>query len=251
MAKKTATKAVIYARYSPRRKNKKDDKKCVSCETQIEYCEGYCTFRKLDVVGVRRDDGLSGKDTNRPGLQGALELAVKHKAVLVFYSLSRLARSVRDAIEIADRLRDAGAHLCSVTESINSAGAFGKMVFVILAAMGEWEREVISERTSAAMRRHQATGRRMSAIPPFGWRADAQDGSRMVPDEHELEAIACMQTWRTQGFSYTKIALKLDMGNYPPREVTKKFKDRTITCKGKWYAASIRRILNRVEAEVA
>ena len=94
------TKAVIYARFSPR-KNADD---CESCDTQIDYCTKYCEFHKMDVVQTFQDEALSGAEAeNRPGLQSAMEYAIKHKASLVIYSLDRLSRSLRDAIDLSDK----------------------------------------------------------------------------------------------------------------------------------------------------
>lgn len=240
--------AVIYARFSPRR----NASECVSCETQIEQCTKYCEFKKLEVVGIFRDDGLTGTNVNRPGLREALDMTRRCKGTLVFYSLSRLARSVRDALEIGDGLKKAGANLCSVTESINSVGAFGKLFFVLLAALAEWERDVISERTADAMRCHQANGRRMSDRLPFGWQPDADDPSRMVPDEDELLAIEKIkELWDTEEYSLRKIAAELTRLGFKPRPVKKKFKDRTVERKGKWHYSTIRAILKRAEQETS
>ncbi|MCH7872780.1 MAG: recombinase family protein [Planctomycetes bacterium] len=56
---------------------------------------------------------------------------------LVVYSLSRLARSTRDAIEIAERLDRAGADLVSLTERLDTTSAAGKMLFRMLAVLAE------------------------------------------------------------------------------------------------------------------
>ncbi|MCH8851463.1 MAG: recombinase family protein [Planctomycetes bacterium] len=70
------------------------------------------------------DAGLSGsRADNRPGLQRAVNTACKRKAALVVYSLSRLARSTRDALMLAERLNKAGADLVSLTESIDTTSA--------------------------------------------------------------------------------------------------------------------------------
>lgn len=239
--------AVIYARFSPRR----NASECVSCDTQIEYCEKYCDFKKLEVVGIFRDDGLTGTNVNRPGLREALDMTRRCKGTLVFYSLSRLARSVRDALEIGDGLKKAGANLCSVTESINSVGAFGKLFFVLLAGMAEWERDVISERTSDAMRCHQRNGRRMSDRLPFGWQADDDDASRMVPNEVELDVIKQVVSLKKQGFSLRATCAQLYEWDYVPRPVKKKFKGQPVECKGKWHYSTIRAILKRAEQETS
>ena len=104
---------------------------------------------RRELVAVHVDAGLSGaKAHNRPALQAALTDACKHKAALVVYSLSRLARSTKDAIAISERLHKAGADLVSLSEKIDTTSAAGKMVFRMLAVLAEFERDIISERTA-------------------------------------------------------------------------------------------------------
>ena len=235
-------KAVIYCRFSPRRKADE----CESIETQIDYCKNYCKFHKLEIVDVFRDAGISGKDSkNRPGLQDALASAIKHKAVLVFYSLSRLARNTKETIEIADRLHKAKANLCSVTEKIDTSTAMGSAFFQIIAVLAELERKQISERTSDAMLFHQSNGRRMSQRCPFGWQLDPADPARMIPDKDELAAIQDIIQLRKDGLSYRAIAAQLEAEDYIPRPIQKKFKDRDVEVKGTWHFGTIRKILKR------
>ena len=69
-------------------------------------------------MALHADEGLSGKSAaNRPALRAALDQACTGKAALVVYSLSRLARSTRDALSISERLAKAGADLVSLSES--------------------------------------------------------------------------------------------------------------------------------------
>jgi len=247
MAKGRATQAVIYARFSPRRRANESE----SCETQIDYATNYCVFHKLEVISIHRDDGLSGANSqNRPGLQEALLVAVKKKAVLVVYSLSRLARNTRETIEIADRLRKAKANLCSVTEKIDTSTAMGSAFFQIIAVLAELERKQIGERTSDAMRYHQANGRRMSARLPYGWKDDPNNPARMIPCPSELEIIEKVRALREKGLSYRKIAEELTASDYEPRPIKKKFKEGYVEVKGQWHFGTIRNILLRGNTDV-
>ena len=247
MQKTQATQAVVYARYSPRRKAGE----CESCETQIDYATNYCIFHKLEIMSIHQDDGISGATAeDRPGLQEAIEQAIQHKAVLVVYSLSRLARNTKETIEIAERLHKAKANLCSVTEKIDTSTAMGSAFFQIIAVLAELERKQISERTSDAMRHHQANGRRMSSRTPFGWRSDPDNPARMLPDEYELEVIEKIKSLRERGNSFRIIADYLTECNWEPRPIRKKFKGRTVEVKGKWHFGTIRNILSRVELDV-
>lgn len=246
MATSQSNMAVIYARFSPRR----NAAECESIATQISYCTNYCKFHKLEILSSHQDDGISGAYAeNRPGLQEALTEAIKHKAVLVVYSLSRLARNTKETIEIADQLHKAKANLCSVTEKIDTSTAMGDAFFKIIAVLAELERKQISERTSAAMLFHQANGRRMSKRVPFGWEADPDDSARMAPCPYELEIIDVVKSLREDGFSYRKIAAELTTLGYTPRVVKKKFKNRPVEVNGIWHFGTIRNILNRLEVK--
>jgi len=93
----------------------------VSLDAQRERIEAWAKAHDFELLGIQRDAGISGgKASNRPGLQKALDLACKERAALVVYSLSRLARSTRDALEISARLDKAGADLVSLSESIDT-----------------------------------------------------------------------------------------------------------------------------------
>src|SRR5215203_6139885 len=77
----------------------------VGLETQQEKITAYCMLHGLELLTTIADAGLSGRRAdNRPGLQRALQMVCRGRAALIVYSLSRLARSTRDCIEIADRL---------------------------------------------------------------------------------------------------------------------------------------------------
>jgi DNA invertase Pin-like site-specific DNA recombinase len=96
------SRAVIYSRLSLR--NRPDGSE--SCEKQIEICQRYCDFCKLEVIGVFYDKNKSGaKAANRPGLQLALHKTIKNQAILVVHSLSRLAWNTKETLKIIERLR--------------------------------------------------------------------------------------------------------------------------------------------------
>ncbi|MHC4639065.1 MAG: recombinase family protein, partial [Planctomycetota bacterium] len=157
--------AVIYSRLSPRKRPNGSE----SCEKQIEMCQRYCDFRKLEVIGVLYDKNKSGaKAANRPGLQLALHKTIKNQAILVVYSLSRLAWNTKETIKIIERLEHAKANLCSISENIDTTKDYSRNFYKMVALFVELERELVSERTSDAMLRHQQGGRRMSFLPPYG-----------------------------------------------------------------------------------
>ena len=101
----------------------------VSLSAQEAKIRAWSELNGADDVVIFTDAGLSGKRAdNRPALQDALRTVGKGDA-LVVYSLSRLARSTKDTISIAETLDKRGADLLSLSEKIDTTTAAGKMVF--------------------------------------------------------------------------------------------------------------------------
>jgi DNA invertase Pin-like site-specific DNA recombinase len=226
-----STVAVLYARFSPR----PSPEECSSVEKQLERCEAYCRGHGYDVVAQYHDKDLSGsRADNRPGLQRAIATACKQKAVLCVYSLSRLARCTRDAIDLAERLNAAGADLAVIQENVNTRSPMGRFIFTLFSALAQLEREQIAERTSSAMLRHQAKGRRMTRPDrcPYGWRPDETDYERLVEDAAEQAVIVRILQERRKGSGLREIARILERAG--------------IDCRGgHWSHSTIRSVVRR------
>src|SRR3954465_833281 len=141
----------------------------VSLAAQQARIAAWCASNGTTLAGgdVHVDAGLSGKRAdNRPSLGRALESVCRERgSVLVVYSLSRLARSVRDTLAIAERLEKSGADLVSLSEKIDTTSAAGKMVFRMLAVLAEFERDLISERTRGAVALKRSRSERIGQVP--------------------------------------------------------------------------------------
>ncbi len=218
--------AVVYARFSPRR----HAAECESIETQLERCRQYCAAHGYTILSEHADREMSGgRADNRVGLQAAIADVCEHKAALVVYSLSRLARNTRDAIAISEQLDKCGADLASLHERIDTTSAMGRFVFTLMAAIAELERAQIGERTSDAMKRHQAAGRLMSKHPPFGYAAKA---GRLVKCSDEQKTIGRIRGLSGEGYSLAAICRLLD--------------DEGVKCRGnEWHRMTVKRVLDR------
>ena len=189
----------------------------VSIDAQTARIRQWCACNGYDLAETFTDAGISGKRAdNRPGLRRALDAACKRRAALVVYSLSRLERSTRDAIEIAERLDKAGADLVSLTERIDTTTAAGKMVFRMLAVLAEFERDLVSERTTAALAHKRRNGERTGGIP-YGWRLES-DGVTLVAIDSEQAIIADIRAMRRIGKSYRTIADELTRRGVPTKK---------------------------------
>jgi len=205
--------AIGYVRVS----SEKQVRDGVSLEAQQARITAWAVANGTQLLAVHVDAGISGaKAYNRPALQTALAEACKHKAVVVVYSLSRLARSTKDAIVISEQLNKAGADLVSLSEKIDTTSAAGKMVFRMLAVLAEFERDIIAERTSTAMQhkrsRHEYTG----GLVPYGWRT-SQDGVMLIPDPVEQAAISEGLKLKALGLSLRAIGARLTAQGILPR----------------------------------
>lgn len=122
----------------------------------------------LRAAGCERifeDHGVSGSERKRDGLSSVLR-SLRKGDVLVVWRLDRLGRSVGHLVQIIGRLQKRQIGFHSVTENIETESAGGRMVFHVLAAMAEFERSIIRERTvagiAAARARGQQHGRKRS-----------------------------------------------------------------------------------------
>jgi len=203
----------------------------ISLEAQKHKITAWAEALDGELLFIAEDAGISGKlIRNRDGLRRAMEATCAEKAVLVVYSLSRLSRSTRDTLMVADRLDKAGADLVSLSERIDTTTAAGKMVFRMLAVLNEFERDQISERTSAILQHKKAKGEVYSPIP-YGFK---RDGDKLVPCESEQRVIGDIISKKRRGMSLRAIAANLNMAGIPAKRG------------GIWYASTISFILRNM-----
>jgi DNA invertase Pin-like site-specific DNA recombinase len=223
--------AIVYARFSPR----PGAEDCESCEFQIDKCRAFCAAGKLAVAGVYRDDAVSGAEIKRPGLWLAMA-ALKPRGSLVVWKFDRLAREAFLFFSLVKELNNKHCQLLSASgeRSIREGlSASEELQYRILVLFHDYERQVIGERTSAAMRWKQAHGERMSKRIPFGWRQSPTDPAKMEPDETELAMLENMKTWNTS-LGYSDLARKLNKAG--------------MLFRGKpWVKENVRRILLRAK----
>ena len=126
--------------------------------------------------------------TTAPACKARSLTHVNLEAYLVVYSLSRLARSTRDAIDIAERLAKSDADLVSITEKIDTTTSMGRFFFTTIAALAQLERDQISERTCIALAHKRSKRQRVSGHIPYGSRL-AADGVNLVDEPEEQRAV--------------------------------------------------------------
>ena len=220
-----AVEAVGYIRVS----TEEQAREGVSLGAQKARIEAWAKGNDTSLIGFFEDAGISGAKTeNREGLQKAIGMACEQRAILVVYSLSRLSRSTRDTLQIAERMERSGADLVSLSEKIDTTSAAGKMVFRMLAVLNEFERDQISERTAAALR-HKREKMQPYSPTPFGFDRICD---LLVLNHDEQKVIEDILDLREQGWSLRRIAGKLNQDGVETKRG------------GFWFASTVRSVLH-------
>ena len=110
------------------------------------------------------EDHASGARADRPGLLQALDY-VRDGDVLIVWKLDRLGRSLPHLIETVASLEKRGVGFCSLTEAIDTTTPGGRLIFHLFGALGEFERDLIRERTRVGLKAAKARGRRGGRKP--------------------------------------------------------------------------------------
>ena len=121
-------------------------------------------LERAGCVQIYEDHGVSGRNFERQGLEAALS-ALKSGDMLVVWRLDRLGRSLIKLIELMEELGKKGIEFHSLCESIDTSSSGGRLVFHMMAALAEFERSLISERTRAGMQAAREKGRHLGRPP--------------------------------------------------------------------------------------
>ena len=128
----------------------------------------------------------SGKSLDRPELQKLLD-SLRENDVVVVYKLDRLGRSLKDLIELVNDLGVRKVDFVSLSDGIDTGTAVGKLMFHLVGAFAEFERNIISERTKLGLASARARGR--TGGKPKGLTAEAQKKAvraKVLYDEKKL-----------------------------------------------------------------
>ena len=123
-------------------------------------------LKALQRAGCKKifKDELSGATTKRPSLLRCIK-TLQDGDTLIVWKLDRLARSLRDLVSMIEDFEKRGIHFRSLTEEINTTTPGGKLIFHIFAALAEFERGLIIERTREGMKAARARGVRSGPKP--------------------------------------------------------------------------------------
>jgi len=110
-------------------------------------------------VDIIYNEKMTGTKKDRPELTKMLERMTANDTVVV-ESLSRLGRSTKDLIDLTELFEQKGVHLVSLKESIDTSTSTGKLLFTLMSAIAQFERDTIADRTREGLRSARARGRK-------------------------------------------------------------------------------------------
>lgn len=209
----------------------------VSLDAQRAKLQAYALAMDLELVAMEEDAGISAKTiSGRPGLMRTLALLESGAAegVLVV-KLDRLTRSVRDLGDLVERYFAREFSLLSVSDSIDTRTAAGRLILNVLTSVAQWEREATGERTRDALGHLRTEGVHIGGVP-LGWdRTDEIDDEgrrRWIVNDAEQLVLQRIRALRDQGCSYRAVAAALTAEGVATKRG------------GRWAAATVRKALN-------
>ena len=205
-----------------------------SIAAQTDRLTKYCEALGYNIYNVYVDDGVSGGVPLKKRAAGStLSDDIKKRKIdtVVAYSLSRLFRDVVDGLsnikawdkkDISVVLLDVGG------SSVDTSSAMGKMLISVMLACTELERTLTGERVSL-VHQHKKANRQVYSKAMYGF---DRVGDELVPNEEEQNVVQQMKSYRSDGYSYRKIATTLNAANIPTKE------------QKQWYPKTVSYIIN-------
>lgn len=197
------TKVALYARVSTREQE---------TDNQLSRLRKLAEVRDYDVIG-EYVDVASGADQNRPRLNTMLDTAKKGGInKIIATKLDRLARSVINLSEIAHDLKGWGVDLEFIDQPIDTGTPSGRLTYVILSAVAEFERELISDRTKDGLARARAEGKIIGR--PKKQLSEYQENKlRAILKENPDISMRALSA-QFEGISRTRLSEIVKEGNY-------------------------------------
>ena len=159
-----------------------------SLEAQEKTLRKWCDDRRYIVSDLYADRGISGKDIeHRPDMNRLLKDAEENKFnIVLFWALSRFTRSVSDLYFTMEKFQKWNVSMVSYTEAFDTSTPMGRAMIGIVGVFAQLERELTSERVSAAMEERASQGKR-TCSEVLGYNKSGKDS--FVINESEAEYV--------------------------------------------------------------
>jgi DNA invertase Pin-like site-specific DNA recombinase len=146
----TIQRVAVYARISTRDQN---------CELQLRELREYAERRNFEIVGEYIDRGISGSKDSRPQLNRLMADAHRRQFdAIVVWKIDRFGRSLKHLVTALADLAAYGVAFVSLRDNLDLSTPSGRLMFHVVAAMAEFERELIRERVRAGIANAKAKG---------------------------------------------------------------------------------------------
>jgi len=141
-----------------------------SLDRQISILKDECIKRGWKYRYIYREEGISGKNFDRPKFLRMIQMAEQRRFdIVLVWKLDRLGRSNIDLQYMREYLKLIDIELVSYTEPFDATTVAGKFMFDMLAGVAEWERSMIVERTKMGIIGRASQGKWKGGLPPFGY----------------------------------------------------------------------------------
>lgn len=141
---------------------------------------------------------VSGGKSKRPELKAMIDQLRKGDLVVV-YKLDRLGRSLRDLVDLVETFQEKGVGFKSIHDNIDTTTPMGKFTFHLFAALAEFERGIISERTKSGLAAARARGRKGGR--PKGLSKQAENKARLAESLYKEKELSVIQICKDLGIS--------------------------------------------------
>nr|QBK90599.1 MAG: resolvase [Pithovirus LCPAC104] len=224
--------AIIYTRVSTQYQVGNDH---ISLELQEKKCEAVANLKDYEDKMIFKEEGKSGRTMkNRPILKLALS-KLKEGDALIFYSLSRLIRNVKECYDIFDQVTKKKAFVFSATEPIDTSTSFGMAIVGFLAIFAQLESDITGERIKDALAQRRANGERYSSRIPYGYKI-GDDGKKLIGIPEQQKIINRIVDLKNKdNFTFSQISKYFNTNAVPPSGTSRE-----------WTHVSVKRIYEKI-----
>lgn len=156
-------KIAIYARVST-------DEQTV--ENQIRDLSAYCQLKGWTDIIIFKDEGISGSKISRPEFDKMLRMA-KNKEIqtILVWKFDRASRSTKHLITLLEDFNSWGVDFVSLKENIDTSTPAGRLMYTMISAFAQFERDTLIERTKSGMSRAKAEGKHIGRTKQYDWQS--------------------------------------------------------------------------------
>lgn len=221
--------AVAYMRVSTNGQTGED---AFGLDAQREQIIEYCKENDIAIVDWFIDEGVSGADIRKPGLDAIIAGAVTNPPVemVVTAKTDRISRKVEYYYAYKIKLQTVGINIVSVAEDFGRENMFTPLLEALTAAMAEVERGMITARTSGGRKVKASRGGYSGGRTPYGYVVD-KNIRGMVINEEQAKVVRLIFEMKHNGFTFQRIVDELNKQGY------------TNKSGGKWAISSVQVIL--------